>query len=133
MEEKILVKSENEKNYFITIGVAILVGGFLLSTIFGLDSIAYCMYPWSFSFYYVWPSIILIVAGFIYNGSEIVITDKRAYGTTLFKKRIDLPVDSISAVGTSHPKGISISTSSGRIIEKIQRASRQRYHHARRV
>ena len=31
MEEKILVKSENEKNYFITIGVAILVGGFLLS------------------------------------------------------------------------------------------------------
>ena len=93
MEEKILVKSENEKNYFITIGVAILVGGFLLSTIFGLDSIAYCMYPWSFSFYYVWPSIILIVAGFIYNGSEIVITDKRAYGTTLFKKRIDLPVD----------------------------------------
>ena len=115
MEEKILVKSENEKNYFITIGVAILVGGFLLSTIFGLDSIAYCMYPWSFSFYYVWPSIILIVAGFIYNGSEIVITDKRAYGTTSFKKRIDLPVDSISAVGSSHPKGISISTSSGRI------------------
>ena len=84
MEEKILVKSENEKNYFITIGVAILVGGFLLSTIFGLDSIAYCMYPWSFSFYYVWPSIILIVAGFIYNGSEIVITDKRAYSRTCF-------------------------------------------------
>ena len=31
MEEKILVKSENEKNYFITIGVAILVGGFCLA------------------------------------------------------------------------------------------------------
>lgn len=46
---------------------------------------------------------------------EITVTDKRVYGKTAFGKRVDLPVDSVSAVGSRWPKGISVATSSGKI------------------
>ena len=46
---------------------------------------------------------------------EINVTDKRVYGKAQFGKRIDLPLDSISAVGTGALKGIVVATSSGKI------------------
>ena len=46
---------------------------------------------------------------------EINVTDKRVYGKAIFGKRIDLPLDSISAVGTGALKGIVVATSSGKI------------------
>ena len=46
---------------------------------------------------------------------NIIVTDKRAYGKTLFGRNVDLPIDSISAVGSAWFKGISVATSSGRI------------------
>ncbi len=46
---------------------------------------------------------------------EIVVTNKRVYGKSAFGKRVDLPIDTISAVGTSFLKGIDIGTSAGRI------------------
>lgn len=49
-------------------------------------------------------------------GCEIVVTDKRIYGKVAFGKRVDLPLDSVSAVATTaFTQGVSISTSSGRI------------------
>jgi len=50
-----------------------------------------------------------------YSSCEIVVTDKRVYGKAVFGKRVDLPIDSVSAVGTSMFKGIDVGTSSGRI------------------
>lgn len=50
-----------------------------------------------------------------YSSCEIVVTDKRVYGKAIFGKRVDLPLDSISAVGTSVFRGIDVGTSSGRI------------------
>lgn len=50
------------------------------------------------------------------NGFELVITDKKAYGKTTFGKRVDLPIDSISAIGENMGlKMLSLSTASGRI------------------
>ncbi len=46
---------------------------------------------------------------------ELTVTDKRVYGCAAFGKRIDLPVDSVSAVGTKALKGITVATSSGAI------------------
>lgn len=47
---------------------------------------------------------------------EIFITNKRVYGKTLFGKRVDIPVDSVSSVGTIPLlNGISICSSSGAI------------------
>ena len=60
-------------------------------------------------------SIILFVFYLYVNKMQIVVTDKRVYGKTSFGKQVDLPLDSISAVGTSLFKGIAVGTSSGRI------------------
>lgn len=46
---------------------------------------------------------------------EITVTDKRVFGRTAFGKRVDLPIDSISAVGTRWPKGVAVATSSGKV------------------
>ena len=59
-----------------------------------------------------------IIAGIIYlwlKSYELTITDKRAYGFAAFGKRVDLPVDSITAIGLGWLKSIKITTASGRI------------------
>lgn len=50
-----------------------------------------------------------------YSKIEITVTDKRVYGKTVFGKRVDLPMDSVSAVAARWPKGIAVATSSGKI------------------
>ena len=55
----------------------------------------------------------------IYFSCDIGVTDKRVYGRATFGKRVDLPLDSISAVGTSALWGIDVGTSSGRIHFKL--------------
>lgn len=52
---------------------------------------------------------------FIFSKCELTVTNKRVYGRAVFGKRVDLPLDAISAVGTSMMKGISVGTSSGTI------------------
>ena len=59
-----------------------------------------------------------IIGGIVYlwlSKIELIVTDKRVYGKAVFGKRVDLPLDSISAVGSGWPKGIAVSTSSGKI------------------
>lgn len=59
-----------------------------------------------------------VIAAILYFGTarcKMTITDKRVYGKAAFGKRIDLPLDSISAVGTSAFKGLAVATASGRI------------------
>lgn len=71
----------------------------------------------------MWLMLALIMAaitGIVYwatAGCEIVVTDKRIYGKVAFGKRVDLPLDSVSAVATTSAftQGVSVSTSSGRI------------------
>ncbi len=63
--------------------------------------------------------ILTVLIAVIYYGimskMEIIVTNKRVYGKTAFGKRVDLPIDSISVVGTSFLKGIDVGTSSGKI------------------
>lgn len=49
---------------------------------------------------------------------EITVSNKRVYGITTFGRRVDLPLDSISAIGISAFHGIAVGTSSGRIVFK---------------
>ena len=51
----------------------------------------------------------------MFSKTELIVTDKRVYGKTSFGKRVDLPLDSISAVGTAIMKSIAVTTSSGAI------------------
>lgn len=50
-----------------------------------------------------------------YRAVSITVTDKRVYGTAAWGKRVDLPLDKISAVATSFGHGIAVATSSGSI------------------
>lgn len=47
--------------------------------------------------------------------NEMTVTNKRVYGKAIFGKRVDLPLDSISAVGSCWPKGIAVASSSGKV------------------
>ena len=59
--------------------------------------------------------ILFVIIGLLLNQCELTITDKRAYGKAAFGKRVDLPLDSISAVATGVFKRFTIATPSGRI------------------
>lgn len=66
------------------------------------------------------PAIIIVL--FIYwwlSSYALTVSDKRIYGKTSFGKRVDLPVDSVSAVSTSMLKGIAVATASGKIVFKL--------------
>ena len=56
-----------------------------------------------------------LIAYFWLSKIELTVTDKRVYGVAAFGKRVDLPMDSVSAVATGWPKGIAVATSSGKI------------------
>ena len=60
---------------------------------------------------------------------SLTVTDKRVYGTAGFGKRVDLPIDMISAVGTSLRKGIAVTTSSG-VIKFVMIINRDEVHNA---
>lgn len=60
-------------------------------------------------------AVIIVVFNLLYKKIQLVVTDKKVYGRVFGGKRVDLPIDSISAVGTSLFKSIAIATSSGKI------------------
>jgi hypothetical protein len=60
-------------------------------------------------------TILLLLLYLMSNKMELIITDKRVYGKSVFGKRVDLPVDSISSISKNLFHGITVSTSSGKI------------------
>lgn len=59
-----------------------------------------------------------VIGGIVYwwlSSIDLTVTDKRVYGKGTFGKRVDLPFDSVSAVGSKWPKGIAVATSSGKV------------------
>ena len=59
--------------------------------------------------------LVTFITKFLFGKVELYVTDKRVYGYGLWGKRVDIPLDSISAVGISALKSITIASSSGRI------------------
>ena len=79
----------------------------------------YCDF-WSFEYIYIalafWTiALFFLIIFFMMHKMQITITDKRVYGQTYFGRSVDLPMDSISAVGSSLLNGITVSTSSGKV------------------
>ena len=64
-----------------------------------------------------------LIGGMIYlwlRSYELTVTDKRIYGKVAWGKRVDLPVDSVSATASIRfLNGVSVSTSSGRISFRV--------------
>lgn len=60
--------------------------------------------------------VIALIVNWWLKSYSLVVTNKRIYGYTAFGKRVDLPLDFVSSVGTHWwLKGIKIGSSSGRI------------------
>ncbi len=134
MEEKVLIKSEryNIKTLFLCI---IAVG----ACIFAMISIPLVVktiiesaeynFIWGLMWgnsintiffsalgFLVFPVLIFGLLYLAFNYYELTVTDKRIYGKIAFGKRVDLPVDFVSATATvSLLKGVAVSTSSGKI------------------
>ena len=132
MEEKVIIKAQS---YDMKKVSRIIWGVSIFPTVFWL--IVYVIpthgrsisrwgegYDISFYLFHILVPLLpfLIIGLIIYlwtKDMELTVTDKRVYGIAAFGKRVDLPLDSISAVGTSWLKGIDVGTSSGRIIFKL--------------
>lgn len=122
MEEKILIKGifmERRTPIIILLSLTILLlilsGGSFIDFFEG-DGFYVDQIPFFLSI------LCLISVIFVYNMTkkgELSVTNKRVYGIALFEKRVDLPLDSISAVGTSWLWGVDVGTSSGRIHFKL--------------
>ena len=62
------------------------------------------------------PGIIISLLFYAsYHKTELTVTNRRVFGKSSWGKRVDLPLDSISAVGTGWMKSISVTSSSGAI------------------
>ena len=124
MEEKILIQGEkvfSEKIVKLALftigGISVAIGAvleilWLLGEVFDISGFV--------DFSWVGGFIILIGLGMTLIGLllytywskyELTITDKRVYGKVLFGIRVDLPLDSISSVGTSFLWGVDFGTS----------------------
>ena len=117
--EEILAESENCYNpvylkVIIFVAMIIWTKLFLpcMNDVFGwliwLGSLVLAVFLWFFIPYWM-------------GKMELVVTNKRIFGKTAFGKRVDLPLDSVSAIGTSILWGIDVGTSSGRIHFKFIR------------
>lgn len=126
--EKNIVSSKKLSIIWIPIVATILsIGCFLFPIVYEIahpgfpnESLSYNIDVSDGTHDFLWPIAICLfviawVFYFIVSRSEISVTDKRVFGRSLFGKRVDLPMDAISAVGTSFLSGISVSTASGAI------------------
>lgn len=113
--------------------VAVLLGAIFLivnSSLYNADSnkrifeylgtVAYYKDFWEFPYFYIGLSFWVVAICFLFTflmmkKMQITITDKRVCGKTFFGRSVDLPIDSISAVGSSWFNGIAVSTSSGKV------------------
>lgn len=122
MDEKIIIKSSRYSNAVI-IGCLIAISLCIPVLYFVVCALIYGGYTMEEFMYtdggaiipkILTPVFFVIFLWAIYF-TEIVVTNKRVYGKTMFGKRVDLPIDSISAVGTSALNSIAITTASGAI------------------
>ena len=116
MEEKVIIKGNAQG--IKAIPWLLVIVGFLVGVVaswvaveMAEDYMIFVFIPLGIALF-VWG----IVLFFYVSSCEICVTDKRVYGKAAFGARVDLPIDSVSAVGTiSLYKGIFISSSSGKI------------------
>lgn len=128
MEEKILVKTRKNSLFSAIVtwfGITFIGSLFYIFVLAPFNRVGTLPSPLLWIHFREFPTIcargILIMSvpslaiTIFIRKSALTLTDKRAYGVTMFGKRVDLPLDSISAVATGMFKSLTISTASGRI------------------
>ena len=113
MEEKIIIKNKRYEPKQAILGVWIMMGAIILNSAFW-----WCNDEEIIGVVLVSLTVGGIVSALLYllmSSIEIVVTSKRVYGKTNLGNSVDLPMDSISSVGSTWFNGIFVATSSGRI------------------
>ncbi len=130
MEEKILIKGDKSNALMIVLAVissllsiAIFINAILnvvLNSVYSIVGVivAIILIALVFTIFYVLPKL-------IWDKYELTVTNQRVFGKAAFGKCVDLPIDSISSIGTSFFKGIDAGTSSGKIRFKLMRNQAQ--------
>ena len=126
MEEKVIAKGTLKDSKLFCMMLPIL--GLFITICYNfsvLSSMRHPDYTYAFGFgnganYALYPMIIVLaVIGFIFymrwSKVQITVTNKRVYGCDATANRVDLPLDSITAVGTSLFSGLAVTTASGAI------------------
>ena len=134
MEEKTIIKGQLKGTSLLVVSMALpvlgILGTFLYNYWVALDNASYYRnrdfgesLEYAFGFgnganYALYPAVLIfcIIGIILYvrmSKVQITVTDKRVYGIDVASKRVDLPFDSISAVGTSSFSGLAVSTASG--------------------
>ena len=122
MEEKTIIKSEKYSGAkYLTISAVIcaIIALILDAVLFGLSRGDFGTALLEIIVMFIVFYAVILVIYFIFSKCELTVSDKRVYGTAIFGKRVDLPVDSISAIGKSMFRGIGITTASGAIKFKL--------------
>jgi len=142
MEEKIIIQSEQydfrkKAKRFLRIAVGLIIIGIVIHLFEEYDYAQYTAergrsYEYAFLLGKMFDELYLVSTWFAWLGTitalttafanwwlgsyTLTVTNKRIYGKTSFGKRVDLPMDSVSAVSTGIFKGIAVATSSGKIV-----------------
>ena len=133
MEEKIIIEGKPSKQFttmLLAIGLAMLIIGLFIVPFcsesfddYGYISALCCCLLFEDAIYltiamylFIFLSLYILILWFSIQKVCITLTNKRVYGNSAWNKRVDLPLNQISAVATSWLKGIAVGTSSGRII-----------------
>ena len=128
MEEKIIIKGEKQRFtlfYYVIglVGMVCVLIPFIDQMIdpgYHNKSLMYNVIHCSDLHTFLWPIGIAFIAvavifPMVYSRVELTITNKRVFGTAAFGKRVDLPLDSVSAVGSGVFHSITITSASGAI------------------
>lgn len=123
MNEKTLIWGEKHKSLYIFFGVAVFSGILSFGTllfgiqVYGLSRVDLDVFDWL-----ILLSLLLLLLTVFFSicyklllNSEIVVTNKRIYGITAFKKRFDLPLDSVTSVEVDFLHGINVATSHAKL------------------
>lgn len=118
--EKEIIRGKKSFSNVLALWILITIIGFIIAYVvhwnYATKSSYYADIGKMYAFFIMSITIILdVVIYYIFRENNIFVTNNRVYGKTILGKRIDLPLDSISAVGISFLQGIDVGTSSGRI------------------
>ncbi|MCD8343383.1 MAG: SHOCT domain-containing protein [Oscillospiraceae bacterium] len=125
MNEKNIIKSRHDKLLFAFCGIPFAIGlAFTIGVFCDGGPSAWVDYAarglLCIEALFSWGGLILLIIGVVVflasKDCEICVTDKRAFGKSTFGNRVDIPLDSISAVAIKGWKReVSISSSSGSV------------------
>ena len=132
MKEKIIIESKSIKCFtppVLILSLLLLVAGFVFISQYHTTSLSYSAYWGTYNtvhHYYddmligaiiCWSiSVISLFLFLMTFRTKIIVSNTRVSGRAMFGKQVDIPMDSISAVGKfALWKGVSVSSSSGMI------------------